>query len=630
MIREGSGDDDFAVRLDEHGPNLADELANAKMVETGAQGAVALEPAEVSRLHRGVAARGLHNEGGDRTVGVWVKIGIGRAAEGEAGEITARGPGKIGKRAAHKQPGIGLNRQGRDLAGGGSRRGVEGAVNGAVGVEPDDTIGREHEALARRGEGVEAAAHDHLTAGQNRDGVYLAATVGIKRRIDGAVGVEAGDPVDVNVFREVVLIAEETKETTGHDFAVGLKREGVDLVAGAGVVRSINGAVGVEARDEVAHGEARGAFRSDGVERAGDDDLPVALHHLGEDVAVDPGVPRGVHRAIGIQARRIRATGRRGARVGREEREVAADEDLAVTQHGDDGGRGVGAGVEAVERAIGIEAGDEAAVGGGGGAVGLERGEGSADHDLLVGALERERGDLGVGRGVKRGIDRAIAVEPGEVTTGNAADIRKRAADDDLAVGLNDDRVDNIVGDRGKGGVHRAVGIEASEEVTGHAAQNREVAADKHFAVGLHRLDNDAAVGRRVEGRVNRAVGVEASEVVPIDRGDGRAGTILGKITAGDDLAVGLEREGLDRAITGTVERHVEAAVDQETRHIRPAGRSRVVVGAQTGESAADQQRAVGLNQEGVDLGVGIRIPRGIEGTVGVEPGETAAGRRGR
>ena len=248
----------------------------------------------------------------------------------------------------------------------------------------------------------------------------------------------------------------------------------------------------------------------------------------------------------------------------------------------------------------------------------------------MVGALERERGDLGVGRGVKRGIDRAIAIEPGEVTTGNTADIRKRAADDDLAVGLNDDRVDNIVGDRGKGGVHRAVGIEASEKVTGHAAQNREVAADKHFAVGLHRLDNDAAVGRRVEGRVNRAVGVEASEVVPIDRGDGRAGTILGEITAGDDLAVGLEREGLHRAVTGTVERHVEAAVDQETRHIRPAGRSRVVVGAQTGESATDQQRAVGLNQEGVDLGVGIRIPRGVERTVGVEPGETAAGRRSR
>jgi hypothetical protein len=94
-----------------------------------------------------------------------------------------------------------------------------------------------------------------------------------------------------------------------------------------------------------------------------------------------------------------------------------------------------------VEGAVGVEAGDAVARGGGGGAVGLNGGEIATDHDAAV-RLEDEGADGAVGIGVKRGVDRAVGIEAGEVVAGGGgtdarAERRELTGDEEFSVGLS-------------------------------------------------------------------------------------------------------------------------------------------------------------------------------------------------
>jgi hypothetical protein len=95
--------------------------------------------------------------------------------------------------------------------------------------------------------------------------------------------------------------------------------------------------------------------------------------------------------------------------------------------------------------------------------LGREGREIAADEEFVVG-LEGDGADLAVGIGVVGGVERAVDVEAGDVVALGGADNRKGAGDDELAVGLAGDREHAAVGrGGGKRGVDRAVGVEAGE-----------------------------------------------------------------------------------------------------------------------------------------------------------------------
>ena len=331
LVGEGAGDHDFTIGLDENGAQGAGELADAIVVEGRAKRAVALKPAEVTGGCRRRAASGLDDEGGDRAVGVGGEGGFSAARSAETGEVATSGTSKVSKSAGDDEFGIGLDGEGRDLApvGGGHSR-IEGGIDEAGRGEPNNMVRSKNKALASGGEGVETAASDDLTAGQYAQTINLAAGVGIEGGVNGAIGVEARDAVDIDVVGEHIAFTEKTELATGDDLAVALQGDGINLSAGAGVVRGVNGAVGVQPSDVIASGERGIRLGLEGRKGPGDDNFAVRLDDLGEHVAFEVRFPRGIHGAIGVQAGGVRAGGGGGAGVGRKIGEATSKQNLTV------------------------------------------------------------------------------------------------------------------------------------------------------------------------------------------------------------------------------------------------------------------------------------------------------------
>src|ERR1022692_3730879 len=133
----------------------------------------------------------------------------------------------------------------------------------------------------------------------------------------------------------------------------------------------------------------------------------------------------------------------------------------------------------------------------------------------------------------------------------DAVDKRKLAPNDDLGVGLNRDgnnRVTRPTSCVEKRRVERTVRIEPGEKPAREGVDSLEVTTDKDLAVRLHgegsRLGRAAIASRPAEvgheGKVQRTVGIEASQAGP------RGAVDPGESAADENLPVGLDEDGGD------------------------------------------------------------------------------------
>ena len=106
---------------------------------------------------------------------------------------------------------------------------------------------------------------------------------------------------------------------------------------------------------------------------------------------------------------------------------------------------------------------------------------------------------------------------------------------------------------------------------------------------------------------VEGAVGVEAGDAVAGRGGRGAVGLDRREIAADQDPAVGLEEEGADGAVGVRVESEVERAVGIEAGEVVARG-GRPDRRAERGELACDEQFSVGLRGHDVDVTVDIGI----------------------
>ncbi len=396
----------------------------------------------------------------------------------------------------------------------------------------------------------EAAADQHAAVGLDAERVDAVAgefaDVEVVGGVDSAVGVQSGDVLadGEGGFRTGL---EGRERAADEELAVGLDGEREDVVVGVGIEGGVDRAVGVDAGDAVARRQLGGARRSHAGERAADDDLGIRLHGDGGDLRVGIRIERGVDRAVGVEAGEKVAARRGGGRVGRNARgertEHATNQNLAVGLHGDRGDRGVRRRIKrGVEGTVGVEP-EEIRTARRGGGAGRNHGGERAAHENATVALQRDDAHLAVEVREELGVNGARRVQAREAFAALAADGGERAADDHFAVGLEGEGVDAAVEVGRVGRVDRAVGIEARDVVVRGAADIGERARDHDPAVGLRHGSEDAAPRVEFEVGVDRAVGIQPGEVIADDGGGGTARDGAGEVAADDDLAVGLGGE---------------------------------------------------------------------------------------
>ncbi len=181
---------------------------------------------------------------------------------------------------------------------------------------------------------------------------------------------------------------------------------------------------------------------------------------------LEPGIKGRVQRAVGVDPR-DEVAGGRDVSVDVEGGEIPADHDLAVGLDPNRVDRRIGVGREAgVDRAVGIEPGDvigrvEGAAGGRDavgrriGGIRLKFGE-VARHVELAVRRHLDVKDRGIGARVKRGVDRAVGIEPGDAVAGQdgagsgVRDGVEGAAEQDLPAGKEGDHEGRPVQHRGE------------------------------------------------------------------------------------------------------------------------------------------------------------------------------------
>ena len=231
-----------------------------------------------------------------------------------------------------------------------------------------------------------------------------------------------------------------------------------------------------------------------------------------------------------------------------------------------DGEGGTGLSGRKVEDAAG-----RGVIGDAGGAVG----GGVGDRDGISGGAETEDFDGGAAsafedaegtggelEGAARGAagalqaDQAIAVE--------AIELGEVAAHQKVAVRLDPEGADGAVGAGagGKGGVDCALGQEADEAVVGSVVEGGELAADQDLAVGLEGEGLDGVVGASADGQgvIQEAFGGQTGEVTAGGAVD------LSEPATDQEMAVRLAKEGAHMAIGtfGGVEGRVQGAAGQQ------------------------------------------------------------------
>ena len=387
------------------------------------------------------------------------------------------------------------------------------------------------------------AAEDELAVGLHGHGAdHVGGHVGDERTLDGPVGEHAHDAV-------ATMAAQRGEIADHHDAAVGLEGELPDAVVGVGDEAGVERAVGAEAGESVA-----GPAGEDG-KRAADHDPSIRL----DDDIVDREVRRGVE---GAEHPGGPDDGEAAPGLIADARKTPREEHATVHQRNDAGDRAARrhAGIErGVERIGRRDAGEADAAGT------VDRGKRAADEECPAGlqGQGRHTGRFAAVEGeIERRVERALGIEardepPRRRTRGPVGlDARKLAANDDFPVGPDHDRVDGAGGRRVKGGVERAVGIEAGEVAAGDAVDGAKRAAQKNLAVGLERERGGGAVEarRREESEVEGAVAIQAGDPLAGDRSGGAERLKRGEEAADDHPSIGLHHGGQDRIVGAGIE----------------------------------------------------------------------------
>ena len=142
---------------------------------------------------------------------------------------------------------------------------------------------------------AEGAADDDPSIGLDDDRGDLrgagTAHIGVKGRIDPAVGQNAGEAIAERGGRRIGIVGLKLSEKSAdNNAAVGLESDGGDVTVRGRVEFQIERAVAVKPGKINAIDAVRGPVGEDGGERSADDDLAIALGDGGEHGAVEIGV----------------------------------------------------------------------------------------------------------------------------------------------------------------------------------------------------------------------------------------------------------------------------------------------------------------------------------------------------
>ena len=363
------------------------------------------------------------------------------------------------------------------------------------------------------------------------------------------------------------------------DGAVGLDGDGIDGAVRVGIEIGIHGAVGVEARDEVAHGRVPEGVWRKAVEGATYDNLAVEVEREGVDGTGGAWI-KGVERAVRLEPGEVVARRGRGGRgtSGIEGGERSAGHDLTVgleeeRVNGRAGRRVVGG----IERTGAVETRDEFALCRSGSATRLHGREGTAEHNFAV-TLDDDGVDAGIEVRVERGVEGAVRIKAGRAVAGRVTDAGKRTADEDLLVGLDGDCRDFSTQWREKAAIKDACRRDADEIAVGGLVFIREHPAEEDIAVGFYGDGFDGASEFSGQGKsgAQGAIPGEPSEAVALRRDGGGVRAMEHR----GDRAIGIEGRG---------EQGVGRALGVETRYV---GRARA---ADIGKRAHGDDLAVGL-----------------------------------
>ena len=235
--------------------------------------------------------------GRERWGGVAVAVDegeVGEAGAADGGEGAADEDATVGleagKGASGESAAVGVGDDGVD---GSVGAGVEAGVEDAVAVEDGEAGAAGAEGGVIGLEGGEIAADQNGAVAVGGDGIDGGVGRGVEVGIEGAVGIQAGDVV-AGVGAE--FVGTDGGEGAADDgFAVGgLEGDGVNDAVGHRVEARVEGAVGVEAGDVIAGGGRAGGARLEGGEGAAHEEFAVRLEGEGEDRAVGGGVIVGV------------------------------------------------------------------------------------------------------------------------------------------------------------------------------------------------------------------------------------------------------------------------------------------------------------------------------------------------
>ena len=250
---------------------------------------------------------------------------------------------------------------------------------------------------------------------------------------------------------------------------------------------------------------ARMAKAVDGGEATGEDQLAVGLHGHGVDVVVRGDAERGIRQACQRHPGHVRAGGGN---------ELPADHQI-------------GHAPEHLHADI------------------RDRADRAAEHPV----------------GREGRIHRPVGEHPRQARRVDAVDLREAAAEDETAIPRQNDGRDGPVGRGREGRVQRSVRAEAGHEIVGDAIDRCERSANHDLAIWLQ----GDRFHRIVRSRAGREAGVQQTAGGQPHQAIHRLAVNVGEETAGDNLAVRLQRQRFDQVVGGRHEGGIRRSI-----HIQP------------------------------------------------------------
>ncbi len=162
--------------------------------------------------------------------------------------------------------------------------------------------------------------------------------------------------------------------------------------------------------------------------------------------------------------------------------------------------------------------------------------------------MDGEGIDIEIRIRVVRRIEGAVRIQSRQEIAGRRGRGRVRlhggecTSDHNLAVTLKDHRADASVHVRVKGNIEASIRINPRDPVAGNVVDRRERTGHQHAAIRLNYDRGYGAIQTRTEELIQRSVWIEANEIAT--RGIGKIGEQAPK----QDRAIGLNCDGLDFA----------------------------------------------------------------------------------